>query len=153
MPIKEARAADVAAMSDRSPLGASILVMRKWPRMRGFNKFSVDFWLPDLGPSLGLLYGYRDGLINWSAFAERYKAEQRAATTCRVVEYVEGVKVRDEVLQRSPMAHLRALEWAFGDATVICWEDTTCECHRFILQSMMLSLSLSNRLRKGVDHA
>lgn len=136
MPIKEARAADVAAMEDSKSLGLRVLVMRKWPRMRGFTKNSVDLWLPDAGPSLSLLESYRKGDIAWLTFAERYKEEQRSATSCRVVEYSEGVKVRDEVLQRSPLAHLRAMEWAFEDVTVICWENTDTECHRHLLVAL-----------------
>jgi uncharacterized protein YeaO (DUF488 family) len=137
MPIKECRAADVAAMSDRRSLGVSILVMRKWPRLRGFNRFSVDYWLPDLGPSLVLLEEYRKGSIDWTTFAEHYKAEQRAATSCRVVQYINGNRARNEreVVQRSPLVVLREIEEAHGTATVICWENT-CECHRFLLVAM-----------------
>lgn len=142
MPIREARAADVAAMKDRSTLGASILVMRKWPRIRGVNKNSVDFWIPDLGPSLGLLYGYRDGLIDWTTFAERYDEEQRVATSCRIVRYINGNRTRkcDEVVQRSPLCVLREIEEEYGLATAICWEDTEHQevkkCHRHLLVSL-----------------
>ena len=81
MPIKEARAADVAAMKDRRSLGVTILATRRWLRVKGLTKNSIDFWIPDLGPSLFLLEAYRKGDIDWTTFAERYKAEQQAATT------------------------------------------------------------------------
>lgn len=145
MSIKESRVATVATMSDRSSLGVSILAMRKWPRTRGFNRFSVDYWLPDLGPSLGLLEAYRKGLIGWTAFAERYKDEQRAATQCRVVRYINGNRARNEheVVQRSPLAVLREIEEAHGLATVLCWEDTEHQepkkCHRHLLVKLVES--------------
>lgn len=141
MPIREARAADVAAMTDRSVLGASILVMRKWPRTRGFNRFSVDYWLPDLGPSLILLEAYRKGDIDWPAFAERYIAEQRSATTCRVVRYANGKQINDYSVPISPIQYLRRQESENGLVTVICWEDTENQepkkCHRHLLVAMM----------------
>jgi uncharacterized protein YeaO (DUF488 family) len=138
MAIRECRAADVAAMKDRSALGATILTTRKWLRLRGFNKECVDFWLPDLGPSLGLLYGYRDGLIDWTSFAAQYEAEQRAATKCRVVRYINGNRARhtDEVVQRNPLTVLREIEKEHGLATVICWENTAIECHRHLLVAL-----------------
>lgn len=136
--IRECRVATVATMTDRSALGASILGMRKWPRTRGFNRFSVDYWLPDLGPSLALLETYRKGTIDWAAFAERYKDEQRSATQCRVVRYINGNRARNprEVVQRSPLSVLREIEEEHGLATVLCWENTTCECHRHLLVAL-----------------
>jgi uncharacterized protein YeaO (DUF488 family) len=136
MPIKEARAADVAVMVDSKSLGLRVLVMRKWPRMRGFNKNSVDYWIPDAGPSITLLEEYRKGGMAWSVFAERYIAEQRAATSCRLVRYVDGVKQCDVTVAASPLFVLQGLEEAHGLVRVICWEDaekTDHHCHRFLL--------------------
>lgn len=138
--IKEARVAIVKKMEDQSSLGQRILTMRKWPQ--GFAKTNVDFWIPDLGPSLDLLTAYQKKLIDWAEFSLCYKAEQRSATSCRVVRYINGNRARNahEVVQRAPLAVLREIEEEHGTATVLCWEDTENQepkkCHRHLLVAM-----------------
>jgi uncharacterized protein YeaO (DUF488 family) len=132
--IKEARFLDIKNAVDRSQFGHRVLTTRRW--LRGCSRSDIDCWLPDAGPSLTLLEEYRKGTIDWTTFSERYIAEQRTATSCRVVRYVDGGKVSDVVEQRSPLMVLHGIEEAHRMATVICWEDTETECHRHLLVAM-----------------
>jgi uncharacterized protein YeaO (DUF488 family) len=142
MPIRECRAADVAAMSDRSSLGVTVLATRKWLRLRGFNKECVDIWMPDAGPSIDLLTAYRGGLVSWPEFSLFYKDEQRHATTCRVVRYDGKDIASDDVLDYGPLAVLGELEDAHGDVSVLCWEESLC--HRFLLVDLAMETTCSN---------
>jgi uncharacterized protein YeaO (DUF488 family) len=132
--IKEARVFDVRAMPDREPLGLKVLVMRQWPR--GISRSCVDVWMPDAGPSESLLADYRSGMASWDEFTERYKAEQEATQTCRVVRYANDSKVSDEVVSCSPVDVLQVFEDLHSTVTVMCWENSAC-CHRFILPGLV----------------
>lgn len=140
MAIKEARIYDVKKMPDQSVYGLRVLTMRKWPQ--GFSRKHVDVWLPDAGPSVELLSAYRNNPLSWSwaQFAKNYEYEQKHQQTCRIVRYVNGERVSDEPVSRSPLNVLRELEEAFGTVTVMCWEDTKDQdvkmCHRHLLVAM-----------------
>jgi uncharacterized protein YeaO (DUF488 family) len=137
--IKEARIYDVIASPDLSVYGLRVLTTRKW--VRGVRKSDIDVWLPDAGPSESLLSDWREKRITWQQFTERYPAEQESQQTCRIVRYANGERTYDIPDSRSPLDVLRELEEAFGTVTVMCWEDTPCECHRHILVEMSKSLA------------
>src|SRR2546421_6411676 len=75
-PLQQASVFDVACMhpAEQEALGCRVLVMRIWPR--GVPWKHVDLWLPDAGPSLGLLRAYKRGEFGWDTFAVRYTHEQ-----------------------------------------------------------------------------
>lgn len=56
--------------------GYRLLIMRKWPR--GVRKDAVDAWDKELGPSLALLAGFRQGSVPWPEYVRRYTAEMRS---------------------------------------------------------------------------
>ena len=55
--------------------GHRLLIMRKWPR--GVRREAVDAWDKELGPSLALLAGFRQGAVPWPEYVRRYTAEMR----------------------------------------------------------------------------
>jgi len=108
--IKTKRIYDPPAPAD----GYRLLVMRRWPR--GVTKRSVDGWEPDLGPSLALLTDYRQGKLDWPAFARLYRQEMAN---------------RPEVLAR-PAALAKA-----GDVTLLCGCQDETRCHRTLLKEIL----------------
>lgn len=137
--IREACTTDVRKMASdaQAMLGTRILVMRRWPR--GLSKHDVDVWLPDAGPSLDLLKRYRAKEIDWSQFEQEYRREQEAQKLCRVVQYANGDRVSDEIVNTSPLKTLH--KWCLTrDIAVMCWENHT-QCHRYILLAMLQEVS------------
>ncbi len=80
----------------------------------------VDTYLRDAAPSLALLRAYRDGEVDWSEFAQRYREEI--------------VGSRAHVLDE-----LRALEREHGDIVLLCTEriPPAEHCHRLILIELL----------------
>lgn len=116
-----------------SAQGLRVLIMRRWPR--GLKRTSVDMWVPDLGPSAELLKEYRDGVVDWPGFEERYKREQADQQQCRQVVYIRDQKASDEIVLRSPLQVLHDLEEQYKYVILMCWENHS-HCHRFILINM-----------------
>jgi uncharacterized protein YeaO (DUF488 family) len=112
-------------------LGLRVLIMRRWPR--GIARQTVNVWLPDAGPSVELLSAYNDGCVEWDEFEARYRQEQEALTSCRVVTYAGESIVSDTCEQLPPMQVLRALERQYGTVTVMCREPEGQHCHRHIV--------------------
>jgi len=132
--IQEARAYEAKKLP-KSELGVRVLVTRRW--LQGISKRDIDVWLPAAGPSVALLKTWREGLASWSEFARSYETEQREQTACAMHWYHQGERLPDESVSVSPLECLRRLEAANGLVTVMCWEDTPCECHRHLLVAMM----------------
>jgi uncharacterized protein YeaO (DUF488 family) len=55
--------------------GVRVLVDRLWPRGLSKAKASVDLWLKDLAPSVGLRRWFKHEPDQWSEFKQRYAAE------------------------------------------------------------------------------
>lgn len=115
--------------------GALVLVTRRW--IQGISRKDVDYWIPSAAPSQELLDTYRAGLVSWAEFEQCYKDEQLKQTTCRVVRYQDNAKLYDEMVERSPLYVLQALQGMHdGKVTLLCWENSEF-CHRFVLQSLL----------------
>lgn len=89
-----------------------LLVMRRWPR--GVAKSRVDEWLPDLGPSVDLLTGYREGTVEWDAFE---------------TAYLDQVEAQPELLERT------AAIAADGGVLLLC--GSHWPCHRLPLARLL----------------
>jgi uncharacterized protein YeaO (DUF488 family) len=91
-----------------------LLIMRRWPR--GIAKAAVDQWERDLGPSNELLDAYRDGDIDWDAFAGRY---------------------REEMAGHEPLVRWAALMAKYTGVTLLCGSHPDEECHRSLLAELI----------------
>jgi len=69
--VKVKRAYEPPARDD----GIRILVDRLWPRGLSKAKASVDLWLKDLAPSVGLRRWFKHEPHRWTEFRRRYAAE------------------------------------------------------------------------------
>lgn len=135
--IAEARVHSIKRLPEeqRKEHGALVLVTRKW--IQGVSRKDVDYWLQSAAPSQSLLDSYRAGLISWGEFEQQYKDEQLNLAQCRVVRYQDNAKLYDEVVERSPLYVLQALQGLHGGkVTLLCWENSQF-CHRFALQSLL----------------
>lgn len=115
-----------------------ILVMRKWPR--GIKKTSIDFWIPEAGPSDELLQQLRAQEITWEQFAEAYRVEQ---LTERSWGLYANVTVPTHQLARTVQNDQKPHEWLRWLAQhqeqgimLICWEREG-HCHRHILEELV----------------
>ena len=135
--IAEARVHSIKRLPEaqRKEHGALVLVTRKW--IQGVSRNDVDYWIQSASPSQALLDSYRAGLVSWPEFEQQYRDEQLNLTQCRVVRYQDNAKLYDEVVERSPLYVLQALQGLHGGkVTLLCWENSQF-CHRFALQSLL----------------
>ncbi len=93
--------------------GYRLLIMRKWPR--GIRKDAVDAWDKELGPSLELLAGFRQGRVPWPEYVKRYTAEMRAKP-----ERIRAVAGRART----------------GAVTLLCGCPDENRCHRSLLKAL-----------------
>lgn len=110
--IKTKRIYDEAAPED----GVRVLVTRYWPR--GVKKERTDKWVKQLGPSEKLLKEWKDGGMEWDAFAERYKGEFRCPAKQRFLD-----ELKEELGGR--------------DATLLCVCNDHDRCHTGLLKKLM----------------
>jgi len=145
-PLLQASVYDVREMDpiDVQALGLRVLVMRVWPR--GISWGEVDLWLPDAGPSLGLLQAYKRGEMDWGAFAERYKHEQlfewRHAGYYKIGRGKAGLRIST----MAPLQHLRALRMEHPVVTVMCVERPPDRCHRHVLMETADEVLVGDRV-------
>lgn len=133
-PLGQASITDVRAMSEveRASLGYLVLVMRKWPQGFSWEALDLRLWLPDAGPSSGLLKALQRKQIDWEEFAQRYRAEQFGTTwEAGYYKVGKGKEGRRESTL-SPLQHLHALRREHGLVTVLCHERQG-HCHRHVL--------------------
>jgi len=72
MDLRRKRAYDPAAPED----GFRVLVDRLWPRGVSKERAAIDLWAKDTAPSPALRREWhRDPAADWSAYADRYRAE------------------------------------------------------------------------------
>ena len=95
--------------------GLRLLVMRFWPR--GVAKTQVDVNLPDLGPSPELIRAYKDGKLDWPAFARAYGKEMAG--------------------QKAALRLLRALDDQGHKLTLLCGCADAAHCHRSLLAGLI----------------
>lgn len=137
-PLGQASVFDVRAMSEaeRARLGCLVLVMRRWPQGFSWEALGLRLWLPDAGPSSGLLKALQKRQIDWEEFARRYRAEQlgtqREAGYYKVGKGEEGRRAST----MSPLQHLYALRIEHGLITVLCHERQG-HCHRHELVQLV----------------
>ena len=101
--------------------GYRLLVMRYWPR--GVRREYVDGWMRELAPSADLLKSYREGGVDWRAFARDYVAQ------------VKGTDAGEALLDS-----VEGLEVGHGTVTLLCHEDLRvpgAHCHRELLRDML----------------
>ena len=67
------RTKSVYSPIDRRRDGLRVLVTRF--RGRGLPKNRCDVWMPNLGPSEGLLHAGQSGKLSWAQFSQRHRAE------------------------------------------------------------------------------
>lgn len=79
-----------------------------------FDKPAI--WRKDLAPSWNLLNDWKEGLITWKEYEERYKAEMMLPTRAQAIR--ESLRTNMIAHDNKPMI-------------LLCYEKT--QCHRFIL--------------------
>jgi uncharacterized protein YeaO (DUF488 family) len=137
-PLGQASVFDVRAMSEdeRGSLGHLVLVMRRWPQGFSWEALGLRLWLPDAGPSSGLLKALQKKQIGWEEFVARYRGEQlgnwREAGYYKVGKGEEGR--RESTM--SPLQHLQELRRQHGLVTALCHERQG-NCHRYILAQLV----------------
>lgn len=101
--------------------GASVLIMRLWPR--GIRRSRVDVWLKELGPILPLLRAFRGGRVGWAEYGRRYRVGLRRP---------EAREALAEVRRR-----LRR-----GRVTLLCGCPNEARCHRGLLKTHLLDSTM-----------
>lgn len=94
--------------------GYRLLIMRKWPR--GVRKDAVDAWDKELGPSLELLAGFRQGRVPWAEYVRRYTLEMRGKP--------EAIRAVAERVRRETV-------------TLLCGCEDENRCHRSLLKRLV----------------
>lgn len=119
----------------QSQYGLRVLVMRNWPR--GVKRSTVDFWVPDAGPSRQLLNRYNAQEIEWEQFKSEYIQEQTEARGGRLIVYPRS-PLLDRIETRYPVRPIALLAWwaRRQKTTLLCWERTG-NCHRHVLQDLV----------------
>ena len=100
--------------------GVKLLVTRLYPR--GISRVHFDRWLPVLSPSRGLLADWKQGLITWEEYTERFHQE--------ILGLAEALAALRHIIE---LAETR-------DVYLICWEKEP-PCHRFLLLDLARELS------------
>lgn len=122
--IRIKRVYDPPAVED----GYRLLIMRKWPR--GIPKDAVDAWDKELGPSLELLAGFRQGRVPWPVYVRRYTAEMRSKPALlRAV----AVRARTETV------------------TLLCGCAEEARCHRTLLKRLVEEAMQASDQRLDAD--
>jgi uncharacterized protein YeaO (DUF488 family) len=73
--------------------GVRVLVDRLWPRGLSKAKASVDLWLKDLAPSVGLRRWFKHEPRKWTEFVHRY-AEELDVKKAAVAALIGAIRVR-----------------------------------------------------------
>ena|ERR1700730_3581740 len=112
--------------------GLRILVARF--RGRGMSASRYDVWMPNLGPSEGLLGAGQDRRISWAQFSRQYRKELfldgPIDKRCRTIKN-HGQKFTLRLVKRLARR---------GRVTLMCHcaEDQQ-QCHRHVLRRLILS--------------
>lgn len=112
MPIESKSIYEEATPND----GARILVTNYWPR--GVSRERAGIYKRVLAPSRALLRAFKDGVVDWPAYADTYLEEMR------------GEKQRNEIA-------LLAQEASEGTVTVMCVCKDEAQCHRRLLRELI----------------
>ena len=109
--------------------GFRILTTRLWPR--GVKKNRCHAWMPNLGPSQGLLKEGQTGKLSWAEFAKRYKAE--------LFESGSIDKRNKQIKNRGQKFTLRMLQTLAkrGPVTLMCYCPDGQPCHRNLLPKLL----------------
>ncbi|MEK9660090.1 MAG: DUF488 family protein [Chloroflexota bacterium] len=113
MPVRTARVYDPPTTED----GLRVLTMRYWPR--GVRRERADAWERGLAPTRELLADYRQGRIDWPAYAARYLTEMDERTDAR-----------------EALARVRG-QAAGGTVTLLCGCVDEQRCHRTLLAGLI----------------
>ena len=111
--VKTKRVYDPVEKSD----GERILVTRYWPRPFSKKRLALTEWLRDVAPSAQLLKDWRNGVISWKVYENRYLKE--------MLEY------QAEIKELTLRAKHRTI-------TLLCFEkeEDPC-CHRHLLKKLI----------------
>ncbi len=75
--------------------GRRVLVTQYWPR--GVSRSRVDEYVRTLAPSRELVRAYKDGLIAWTAFRDRYIAEMQRPEAEAEVRRLADLARREDI--------------------------------------------------------
>jgi uncharacterized protein YeaO (DUF488 family) len=101
-------------------------------RGRGLPASRYDVWMPNLGPSEGLLHAFLGQKLTWVEFARRYRKE---------LFEIGGIDRRNRLIKNHGQKFtLRLLQTLAKNQTITfmcqCAEDAP-HCHRFLLQKIL----------------
>ena len=99
--------------------GQRILITRYYPR--GVKKTHFDDWVRELAPSRELLKQYKEGEITWDKFEKKFMIEMNDH------ESIEKLQSLSTQAKNKPI-------------TLLCYEKNDHDCHRHLVQDLMLSL-------------
>lgn len=98
--------------------GTRILITRFYPR--GVRKDHFDEWVRELAPSVDLLKGYKEGIINQEQFTVQFFSQINSN-----VASLEALQSISEMAKKS-------------DITLLCYERDGEFCHRHLVNTMVL---------------
>lgn len=98
--------------------GTRILITRFYPR--GVRKGHFDEWVRELAPSIELLKGYKEGIINQEQFTVQFFSQINSN-----VASLEALQSISEIAKTS-------------DITLLCYEKDGEFCHRHLVNDMVL---------------
>lgn len=128
--IRTASLYPLATLEARTAGTARVLVTRYWPR--GVKRDAVDYWLPTLAPSRGLLKAYKNG-IPWETFATCYRAEMMMPPHNTLTS--GEINVLDFISERHSALTLLCVEHCPRDGQ----DEHDVRCHRRLLRELLLN--------------
>jgi uncharacterized protein YeaO (DUF488 family) len=97
--------------------GYRVLITRFYPR--GVQKTHFDQWVMSLSPQPDLLFGYKDGKINWDSFKHLFISQLKSD-----IESLEAIHA--------------LYDWSrTHDVTLLCFEKSGKPCHRHIVRDVI----------------
>lgn len=98
--------------------GHRILITRYYPR--GVKKTHFDDWVRELAPSKELLKQYKEGEITWEKFEKKFIMQMNDEKS---IEKLQSLSVH---AKKKPI-------------TLLCYEKNDHECHRHLVQDLVLA--------------
>lgn len=112
--------------------GYRVLITRFYPR--GVQKTHFDQWVMSLSPHPDLLFGYKEGKIDWDSFKHSFISQLKSD--------VDGLE-----------AILALYNWSrTHDITLLCYEKSGRPCHRHIVRDVIDNPTLLG-VRFGTEDA
>ena len=102
--------------------GHRILITRFYPR--GVRKTHFDEWLTSLSPRPDLLFGYKNGEMNWDSFKDSFIKQLKGD-----LDSLEAIHTINDLSKTS-------------EVTLLCFEKSGNPCHRHIVRDIVENPSL-----------